>query len=73
MSGEVRFDASATCDACGRFGAYCFDGEWLCADCYEARGSCCAEFDRDSGMDDDEPSTPDEARSDTTPGAGRQE
>lgn len=31
-----------TCHACGKFGAYAFDGEALCADCYQARGSCCA-------------------------------
>lgn len=40
-----RLDPAATCDACGCHGAFHFDGETLCADCYADRGSCCsAEF-----------------------------
>lgn len=55
MSGEVRLDETLPCDRCGRFGAYRFDGAQLCAECYEARGSCCPEFGRDdlSSVDDD--------------------
>lgn len=41
---SVRFDERAVCDRCGRFGAYLFEGERLCADCYEMRSSCCPEF-----------------------------
>lgn len=47
MSNEVRFDDSAACERCGRFGAYRFDGESLCGGCYELRGSCCPEFGGD--------------------------
>lgn len=47
MDGEVRFNENAVCDRCGRFGAYEFDGERLCVDCYELRGSCCLEFGGD--------------------------
>jgi hypothetical protein len=44
---QVRFDEDAVCDRCGRFGAYEFDGQHLCADCYEQQGSCCPEFGAD--------------------------
>lgn len=44
---QVRFDENAVCDRCGRFGAYEFDGQHLCADCYEQQGSCCPEFGAD--------------------------
>jgi hypothetical protein len=45
MSGPLRLDPNVTCDGCGCFEAYSFDGEALCADCYAGRGSCCsAEF-----------------------------
>ena len=44
MSNETRYDENATCTGCGRFGAYLFDGEQLCGECYEKRGSCCPEF-----------------------------
>jgi hypothetical protein len=45
VTAPLRPDPSATCDACGAFGAFPFDGETLCADCYAGRGSCCsAEF-----------------------------
>jgi hypothetical protein len=47
MSNEVRFDENLACERCGRFGAYQFDGERVCAECYELRGSCCPEFGRD--------------------------
>ena len=44
----MTFDDRATCHGCGRFGAYLFDGEHLCADCYEQHGSCCPEFGRET-------------------------
>ena len=47
-SSDVRFDESATCERCGRFGAYAFDGQAFCTDCYATRCSCCPEF----GVDD---------------------
>lgn len=41
----MQADPDAACDACGSHGAYRFDGETLCGDCYAGRGSCCsAEF-----------------------------
>jgi hypothetical protein len=48
MSNQVRFDENAACERCGQYGVYLFDGEKLCAACYEKRGSCCPEF----GCDD---------------------
>ena len=48
MSDEVHFNKNVPCDRCGRFGAFEFDGQRLCAECYETRGSCCPEF----GVDD---------------------
>ena len=46
----LRLEPDAACDACGEFGAFRFDGETLCADCYAGRGSCCsAEFSGGSG------------------------
>jgi hypothetical protein len=47
MANEVKFDENLACDRCGRFGAYQFDGERVCAECYELRGSCCPEFGAD--------------------------
>ena len=47
MSTGIRFDDNVVCDTCGRFGAYDFDGDRLCATCYENRGSCCPEFGAD--------------------------
>jgi hypothetical protein len=44
---SLPFDANATCTSCGQFGAYLLEGESLCAECYEKRGSCCAEFGGD--------------------------
>lgn len=43
MNSQVRFNESVACTACGQFGAYEFDSRHLCADCYAARGACCAE------------------------------
>jgi len=43
----VRFEQEAVCEMCGRFGAYLFEGKTLCAECYEASGSCCPEFTSD--------------------------
>jgi len=31
------------CEDCGRYDAHLFDGTWLCGDCLQSRGSCCAE------------------------------
>jgi hypothetical protein len=75
-----RLDPSAACDACGCFGAYHFEGETLCADCYAGRGSCCsAEFSgHDPGADDARRAAPkpasDPSRPNTPPRAptGRQ-
>lgn len=38
----LRLDPNAACDACGCFGAFRFETETLCADCYANRGSCCS-------------------------------
>lgn len=46
---QLQFDKEATCEACGRYGAYLFEGKTLCADCYETSGSCCPEFGRENG------------------------
>jgi hypothetical protein len=54
MSSEVPFDERLACDACGRFGAFEFDGRKLCSDCYESCGSCCPEFGREKKLEDDE-------------------
>ncbi|MBI3881766.1 MAG: hypothetical protein HY301_17085 [Verrucomicrobia bacterium] len=40
MSPTVSLDPDAACDACGKFGAFTFDGRTLCGDCYESSGSC---------------------------------
>jgi hypothetical protein len=50
MNTGVPFNADATCAGCGRFGAYEFDGQRLCAECYEQHGSCCPEFGRDEEL-----------------------
>ena len=45
MSDAFRPDPSLACDACGGFGAYAFEDEALCGECYTGRGACCsAEF-----------------------------
>lgn len=44
----VRVDEATPCSACGRFGAYLFDGKALCSDCYQSRGSCCAECEMET-------------------------
>lgn len=43
MSTPVSLDSNRTCDECGATGAYVFDGQALCLNCYTGRGSCCAE------------------------------
>ena len=55
-SPAFQLDPSAACDACGCFGAYRFEGETLCPECYAGRGSCCsAEFSgRDAHTDRDD-------------------
>ena len=48
--GAFRLDPKLSCAACGCFGAYPFDGEALCGECYAGRGSCCsAEFSEAAG------------------------
>ncbi len=37
-----RAEPGLTCTACGRRGAFAFDGGPLCPDCTHERGSCCA-------------------------------
>jgi hypothetical protein len=50
MSYAFRPKPDLNCDACGRFGAYAFEGEALCGECYAGRGSCCsAEFSGAAG------------------------
>jgi hypothetical protein len=44
-SGSIELKAEQTCEACGKFGAYAFDGASLCPECYQTRGSCCSEID----------------------------
>lgn len=51
MNDGVKFDENATCESCGVFGAYLFDGKHLCAECYGARGSCCSESDPEAACD----------------------
>lgn len=36
---------AVTCERCGAFGAYAWDGMALCLDCYAAQCSCCNEFE----------------------------
>jgi hypothetical protein len=55
MDAGVQFDDQAVCDVCGKFGAFEFDGQKLCADCYESHGSCCPEFGRDDSVATDSP------------------
>ena len=51
MSAEVQFNQDHSCDSCGRFGAFDFDGRHFCGICYESSGSCCPEFDREKTSD----------------------
>ena len=45
MSEGLRLDPDAACDGCGQYGAFHFEAETLCGDCYTNRGACCsAEF-----------------------------
>lgn len=43
-TGAADLQEDATCDLCGRFGAFVVAGRRLCADCYVNSGSCCPEF-----------------------------
>jgi hypothetical protein len=43
----VRLDEDASCDLCGRFGAFHFGERTLCPECYNGCGSCCPEFGKD--------------------------
>ena len=43
VSPSTSHPGELTCTACGKPGAFAFDGEDLCADCCHERGSCCAE------------------------------
>ncbi len=66
---RARLDENATCDACGRFGAFDFGGSHLCEDCYETRGSCCLEFGADDLWVLEENAAPQEGGS-VSPGSG---
>ncbi len=47
---EIRADENAVCEVCGKFGAYALGDQFLCADCYQEKGSCCAaEFVKENG------------------------
>jgi hypothetical protein len=46
-SNRPELRENATCDVCGRFGAYQFGNRSLCLDCYTGSGSCCPEFGKD--------------------------
>jgi hypothetical protein len=59
MSSAIQFDDNAACAGCGRFGAYVFDAQQLCGDCYEKRGSCCPEFGADDLWRREESTSPD--------------
>jgi hypothetical protein len=43
MNSDLHCEPALSCNECGKFGAYVFDGGQLCGDCLHARGSCCAE------------------------------
>lgn len=47
MPAEPLFDETRRCEECGHPGACAIAGRLLGADCYQARGSCCAEFGSD--------------------------
>lgn len=42
MSEGLRLDPDAACDNCGQYGAFRFEAETLCGDCYANRGACCS-------------------------------
>ena len=44
---QICFDDTATCDACGRYGAFHVGQRTHCQDCYQGSGSCCPEFGKD--------------------------
>ncbi len=49
-SQAVRVDENVACETCGKFGVYKLGDQFLCLECYEAAGSCCAaEFVKDDG------------------------
>ena len=70
MSSAVSYQTEQMCAECGRFGAYEFDGEALCSDCYQARGSCCAERDCDATAERLEPRANDPSALETIPTTG---
>ena len=70
MSSAVNYQTEQMCAGCGRFGAYEFDGEALCSDCYQARGSCCAERDCDAPAESFETRANDPAALEKMPTAG---
>ncbi|MEO6993462.1 MAG: hypothetical protein ABI273_07525 [Lacunisphaera sp.] len=43
MPSGLQLEPDLACTQCGKFGAYAFEGEPLCGDCLQERGSCCAE------------------------------
>jgi hypothetical protein len=47
MNRKVGLDENITCTTCGRPGAYGFETEPLCLECYAERGACCAEREQD--------------------------
>jgi hypothetical protein len=69
MSSAVQFDDNATCTRCGRFGAYVFESEKLCSDCYETRGACCPEFGGDDLTAPIDSTAPNEKNGDVTTAA----
>ncbi|MEO6182930.1 MAG: hypothetical protein ABIP71_07530 [Verrucomicrobiota bacterium] len=46
-SEEITADQNAVCQECGAFGAYKLGDQLLCMNCYQGKGSCCAEVSRD--------------------------
>lgn len=46
----ARLDENAVCEVCGKFDAHQLGEQFLCADCYQASGSCCSgEFQKQDG------------------------
>ncbi|HEY5792692.1 MAG TPA: hypothetical protein VIS74_05295 [Chthoniobacterales bacterium] len=64
-----KADEDAVCDRCGRPAALRFEGEWLCAECVQARGSCCLEFGSDDLWRFDETDVPASNRAPAARGA----
>lgn len=70
MSEPLRDDPDAVCEQCGGLGAFRFETETLCGDCYAERGACCAcdsecEPDESSIIAKDIPRDPPDAPTDT--------